>query len=253
MRTLRTALALVVAPVLALALAGCGSEDGDMTLTVYAASSLTAGFEQIAEDFEAEHDGVDVVLSLGGSSDLATQIQEGAPADVFASADTATMAEVEAAGLTAAEPEPFATNTLQIVVPAGNPGDVASFADLARPGLRLVVCAPEVPCGAATRQVADEARVTLAPVSEEQSVTDVLAKVASGEADAGVVYVTDVAPAGDAVEGIAFPESDTVVNTYPIAPIDGSDDLSLAEEFVAAVLGETGQTVLADLGFGPAD
>lgn len=245
---------LIVPAVLALALslAGCGvGEDEDTTLTVYAASSLTAAFEQIAEEFEDEHDGVDVELSFGGSSDLVTQIQEGAPADVFASADTANMDELAADDLTGAEPEPFATNTLEIAVPPDNPAGVRSFQDLAQPGLALVVCAPEVPCGAAAQQVAENAGVTLDPVSEEQSVTDVLGKVTSGEAEAGLVYVTDVAAAGDDVVGITFPESDSVVNVYPIAPVDGSDQSDLAQEFAEMVLGDTGQRILADLGFGP--
>lgn len=236
---------------LALPLVACGGEEGDTTLTVYAAASLTAGFEQIAEEFEAEHEGVEVELSFGGSSDLVTQIQEGAPADVFASADTVTMDELVAADLTGAAPEAFATNTLEIAVPPGNPAGIATLADLADPGLALVVCAPEVPCGAAARAVAEAAGVTLDPVSEEQSVTDVLGKVASGEADAGLVYVTDVAAAGGDVEGLTFPESAEVVNTYPIAPVAdaGADDL--AHEFVELVLGETGQDILAGLGFGP--
>lgn len=245
MRRLAPALALLLLP-----LTACGGEDDGTTLTVYAAASLTAAFEQVAEEFEAAHEGVDLELSLGGSSDLVTQIQEGAPADVFASADTATMDELVDADLTGAEPQVFATNTLEIAVPPGNPAGVTTLEDLARPGLQLVVCAPEVPCGAAAERVADAAGVTLAPVSEEQSVTDVLGKVTSGEAEAGLVYVTDVRAAGGRVEGIPFPESGSVVNTYPIATVDGSDEADLAAEFVAFVLGEPGQGVLADAGFG---
>ncbi|WP_395656823.1 molybdate ABC transporter substrate-binding protein [Nocardioides sp.] len=245
---------LVLSALLALALplAACGGASDDAgstdTVTVYAASSLTAAFGEIAQDFEADHDGVEVKLSFGGSSDLVTQIQNGAPADVFASADTATMDELVADDLTAADPQDFATNTLEIAVPPGNPAGISSFADLAKPGVQLVVCAPEVPCGAAAQQVADDAGVTLEPVSEEQSVTDVLGKVTSGEADAGLVYVTDVQAAGDDVEGITFPESAGVVNTYPIAPVKGAGDL--AQQFVEFVLGDTGQQVLADAGFG---
>ncbi|WP_243059219.1 molybdate ABC transporter substrate-binding protein [Nocardioides sp. SR21] len=232
--------------------AACGSDDdgSSTTLTVYAAASLTASFEEIAAEFEAEHDGVEVRLSFGGSSDLVTQIQGGAPADVFASADTANMDKLVDDDLTGADPQGFATNTLEIVVPPGNPAGITSFQDLAKPGLNLVVCAPAVPCGAASQQVAENAGVTLSPVSEEQSVTDVLAKVTSGEADAGLVYVTDVQAAGDDVEGVEFPESDSVVNTYPIAPVEDSGEADLAEEFVQFVLGDTGQGVLADFGFG---
>lgn len=240
-----------VALALALPLVACsGSDDGDTTLTVYAAASLTSTFEQIAEEFEAERDGVDVELSFAGSSDLVTQIQEGAPADVFASADTATMGELVDADLTDGDPQDFATNTLEIATPPDNPAGIESFQDLAEPGVQLVVCAPEVPCGAATQSMADLLGLTLAPVSEEQSVTDVLGKVTSGEADAGVVYVTDVTAAGDSVLGVPFPESDRVVNTYPIAAVDGSDSADLAEQFIEMVLGDTGQGILADAGFG---
>jgi molybdate transport system substrate-binding protein len=229
--------------------AGADTPGGGTTLTVYAAASLSATFEEIGRQFEAEHDGVDVELSFGGSSDLATQIQEGAPADVFASADTATMDELVDAGL-AADPQDFASNTLEIAVPPGNPAGITTFQDLAEPGLALVVCAPEVPCGAAARSAADLAGVTLDPVSQEQSVTDVLAKVTSGEADAGLVYATDVRAAGDDVEGIDFEESAQVVNTYPIAPVADSDEPELARELVEAVLGGPGRQILRDAGFG---
>ena len=246
MRRLAPALVLLLVP-----LAACGDDDSDTsTLTVYAAASLTATFSEIATDFEAEHDGVKVALSFGGSSDLVTQIQEGAPADVFASADTANMDKLTGAGLAAAPPRDFATNTLKIATPPDNPAGVTGFADLARPGLRLVVCAPEVPCGAATREMAEKLGVTLSPVSEEQSVTDVLGKVTSGEADAGVVYATDVIAAGDAVHGVRFPESGEVVNTYPIAPVEGSEESDLAPQFVDFVLGDAGQRILRDAGFG---
>ncbi len=235
---------------LALPLSACGSDDEETTLTVYAAASLTATFEQIGREFEAEHDGVRVEFNFAGSSDLATQIQEGAPADVFASADTTTMDKLVAADLAGGEPQDFATNTLEIATPPDNPARVESFRDLGEAGLQLVVCAPEVPCGAATQAMAEDVGVTLTPVSEEQSVTDILAKVTSGEADAGVVYVTDVTAAGDAVNGVRFPESEDVVNTYPIAPVEGTDEADLAADFVEFVLGDPGQEILADAGFG---
>lgn len=238
---------------LALPLTACSSADSagsGTTLTVYAAASLTGTFQQIAHDFEAEHDGVDVRLDFGGSSDLVTQIDNGAPADVFASADTANMDELVAAGLAGADPQDFAFNTLEIATPPDNPAGIARFQDLGGPDLRVVVCAPAVPCGAATQAMARKLGVALHPVSEEQSVTDVLGKVTSGEADAGVVYRTDVAAAGDAVTGVPFPESDQVVNTYPIAPVAGSDQSELAAQFVAFVLGDRGQQVLHDAGFG---
>jgi molybdate transport system substrate-binding protein len=227
-----------------------GDSDGGATLTVYAAASLTTTFEQIGAEFEEEHDGVSVELSFGGSSDLVAQLQEGAPADVFASADETTMDKLTGDDLQADDPQDFASNTLEIITPPDNPAGIASFADLAREGVDVVVCAPEVPCGAATTKAEDATGVTLAPVSEEQSVTDVLAKVTSGEADAGIVYVTDVTAAGEAVHGVPFPESGEVVNTYPIVTLQGSRSAGLAQEFVELVLGATGQAILAKAGFG---
>lgn len=249
-RRLLVPLALVLVTV-----AACGSSDDAMsdddadeptTITVLAAASLTQSFTEIAKDFEAEHDGVTVKLSFGGSSDLVEQIQSGAPADVFASADTKNMDKL---GADAVDPEDFASNTLEIAVPPGNPAKITSFADLAKKGLKLVICAPEVPCGNATKTVADATGTTLTPVSQEQSVTDVLGKVSSGEADAGLVYVTDVKAAGDDVEGITFPESSEAVNTYPIATLEDSDDAKVAQELVDFVLGAKGQKVLSAAGF----
>ncbi|WP_229053826.1 molybdate ABC transporter substrate-binding protein [Aeromicrobium sp. Leaf350] len=237
---------------------GCGSgEDGaneggpteveQVTLTVHAAASLKGTFTEIVEEFESEHEAVTVTLNVGGSSDLVAQIQSGVPADVFASADVKNMDKL---GDLAVGPEDFATNTLEIVVPRGNPADISSFDDLAGDDVKLVTCAVEVPCGSATAAVAEEAGVELSPVSQEQSVTDVLGKVASGEADAGLVYVTDVKAASDAVEGITFRESDSVVNTYPISVVEGSEHADLAQEFMELVLATFGQQVLADAGFG---
>lgn len=246
---------LAGALVLAAAVSGCGGDDSGSdaeqgtTLTVFAAASLTGAFEQLGQDFEADHEGVDVQFSFAGSSDLVAQIQGGAPADVFASADEANMEKLTADDLVGT-PETFATNVLEIVVPPGNPAGVASLQDLTKPGLNLVICAPEVPCGAAAQQVAENAGLTLKPVSEEQSVTDVLNKVTSGEADAGLVYVTDVKAAGGDVEGITFPESADVVNVYPIATVTDSKNADLAQEFMDLVLGDDGQSVLAGFGFG---
>lgn len=235
---------------LALPLAACGSGD-DETLTIFAAASLTGVFDQLEVQFEADHPGVDVRISYAGSSDLVSQITDGAEADVFASADTATMDTLVAAGLTDGDPTGFATNTLVIAVPPGNPADVDSLDDLAEPDLQLVLCAPEVPCGSAAAEVAERADLDLEPVSEEQSVTDVLAKVEAGEADAGLVYVTDVAAAGDRVEGIAFPESASVVNNYPVVVLGDSEHSASAGAWLDLLLGDAGQRVLRDAGFGP--
>ena len=219
-------------------------------LTVYAAASLTSSFERLAERFEADHAGVTVELVSAGSSDLVAQVLSGAPADVLASADQANMDKLTAEGLEGSEPEVFATNTLQVAVPPDDPGDVSSLADLAREELAVVVCAPEVPCGAASLALAQQAGVTLAPDSEEQSVADVLGKVRAGEADAGLVYVTDVIAAEGEVLGIEVPEASAVVNDYPIATVAGSDEAELARAFVDLVLGEEGRQVLAQAGFG---
>lgn len=250
----------LLAPMLvwSLAVAGCASDDGgegggeSSTVTVYAAASLTKSFEEVGEQFEAEHDGVDVEFSFGGSSDLVAQIQEGAPADVFASADLANMAKLTAEGLQGRDPQSFATNTLQIAVAPGNPLGIAGLSDLSGKDVKLVICAPEVPCGAAAQQAAEFAGVDLTPVSEEQSVADVLAKVTAGEADAGLVYVTDVIAASGAVVGVDFPEASAAVNTYPITTVKDSGAEELAEDFVQLVLSEDGQAILRDAGFGPA-
>jgi len=251
----RLAVLTTVILLLGASAAACGDDDDsgsggeDVTLTVYAAASLKTAFEQIGTEFESEHAGVKVDLSFVGSSDLVAQIQQGAPADVFASADTANMDKLTADDLQADDPQDFASNTLEIATPPGNPAGITSFADLAQDGLNVVVCAPEVPCGAATVKAEEATGVTLQPVSEEQSVTDVLAKITSGEADAGLVYVTDVTGAGDAVTGVTFPESGDIVNTYPIVVLEDSDHADLADEFVDLVLGETGQSILEEAGF----
>jgi molybdate transport system substrate-binding protein len=227
---------------------GNASESG--TLTVFAAASLKGTFTRLAGEFEARNPGVRVMLSFAGSSDLATQISQGAPADVFASADTRNMAKLSDASLISGPARNFATNVLEIAVPAGNPASISSFADLARPGVKVVVCAGQVPCGAAAEKVEKEAGTMLRPVSEESSVTDVLGKVASGEADAGLVYVTDVKSAGGKVTGIPFPEAEKAVNTYPIAAVEGSRHKELAAAFIALVTGGEGQKTLRDAGFG---
>ena len=250
----------IVAIAAALTLTGCAAQPADAptasadalegSITVFAAASLKTTFTELATRFEAEHPGTTVELNFAGSSDLVTQITEGAPADVFASADTKNMTKVTDAALNAGDPVDFATNVLEIAVPPQNPAGIESFADLANPDVKLVVCAPAVPCGAATAAVETATGVTLAPVSEESSVTDVLGKVTSGEADAGLVYVTDVIAAGDAVRGIEFDESSEVVNTYPIVALDDSAAPNVAGAFVDFVASAAGQKVLADAGFG---
>ena len=246
----------LTAALLAVPLAACSSDDDggggdDKTITVYAASSLTGAFTELGKQFEEGHPGVKVTFNFAGSSDLVAQIQQGAPADVFASADQANMDKATSDDLVDGDPEPFATNTLEIAVPPDNPAGVKSLDDLASPDVKVVLCAPEVPCGDASVELQDNAGISIAAVSEEQSVTDVLAKVTSGEADAGLVYVTDVEAAGADVTGLEVPDDVNVVNTYPVASLSGSEQKSLADEFVQLVTGPDGQAVLADFGFGP--
>ena len=235
---------------------GCGPShqsaphDGSATtLTVFAAASLKKAFTEIGEQFTTDNPGTDMEFSFAGSSDLVTQLTQGAPADVFASADGKNTGKVEQAGLLAGSAVNFASNTLTIVVAPGNPKKVASFQDLTRPDLTVVVCAPQVPCGSATQRVEQAAGVQLDPVSEESQVTDVLNKVVTGQADAGLVYVTDAQGAGDKVTAVAFPESASAVNTYPIAVLKGAQDPKLAQKFVDMVTGDAGQKILNAAGF----
>lgn len=234
----------------ALLLSGCAPviPGAGMTgeLTVYAAASLGPAFEELSAQFEADNPGVDVrPLVLDGSQVLATQIAEGAPADVFASADEQTMDRVADA---VESPAVFATNTLAIAVPPGNPAGVAELADLAGPDLTVVLCAEAVPCGAASRALLDRAGVAVDPASEEQNVGAVLAKVAAGEADAGLVYRTDIRRAD--VDEVAAEGADEVVNRYPIAALREARNADAADAFVALVRGEQGQRILAEHGFG---
>jgi molybdate transport system substrate-binding protein len=210
---------------------------------------LKKSFTDIGEQFKTENPGSDVEFSFAGSSDLVTQLTQGAPADVFASADTKNMDKAAKADLLSGGPVNFASNTLTIVTAPGNPKKIASFKDLAQPGLSVVVCAPQVPCGSATATVEKATNVKLNPVSEESQVTDVLGKVTSGQADAGLVYVTDAQSAGDKVTAVAFPESSDAVNIYPIAVLKQSKNQELAKKFVDRVTGEAGQKVLNAAGF----
>lgn len=220
------------------------------TVTVFAAASLTSSFTALGKAFESAHPGAKVSFSFAGSSDLVSQLTEGAPADVFASADEATMAKAVTAKLADGKPVDFATNALAIAVPPGNPAKITGFADLAKPGVRTVVCAPQVPCGAATAKVEASSGVTLTPVSQASSVTDVLGTVESGEADAGIVYVTDVKGAGAKVASVAFPEAADVINTYPIVAVNGAPNPEGAAAFVDFVTGGKGRAVLTAAGFG---
>jgi molybdate transport system substrate-binding protein len=251
----------IAAAALLLVVSGCGSSDegsspsstsstdGGGKLIVFAAASLKKSFTEIGENFKTDNPGTEIEFSFAGSSDLVTQLTQGAPADVFASADTKNMDKAAQAELLAGDPVNFASNTLTIVAAPGNPKKIASFRDLTQPGLSVVVCAPQVPCGSATEKVEQATGVQLNPVSEESQVTDVLNKVTTGQADAGVVYVTDAQGAGDKVTAVPFPESADAVNTYPIAVLEQSKNPELAQKFVDAVNDEAGQKVLNAAGF----
>jgi len=249
----RVARVAAMATVVGLAVAGCSSSNesssGNGKLIVFAAASLKTPFTDIGERFKTDNPGSDIEFSFAGSSDLVTQLAQGAPADVFASADTKNMGKATDADLVAGDPVNFATNTLTIVTAPGNPKKVTSFKDLAAPGLSVVVCAPQVPCGSATEKVEKASGVQLNPVSEESQVTDVLGKVTSGQADAGLVYVTDARGAGGKVTAVPFGESADAVNTYPIAVLEQSTQPQLARVFVDLVTSEAGQKVLTAAGF----
>ena len=219
-------------------------------LAISAAASLTKAFDEIAAAFVAEYPDVDILpIEYDGSSTLATQIIEGKPVDVFASADEANLQKVVDAGLITGGGTRFATNTLVVVVPKGNPGSVTSIVDLADPALRVVLCDVEVPCGKAATKLLDLNSAVVTLVSLEQNVTAVLTKVAAGEADAGLVYATDVAGRTD-IEFFVPEHAGEVVNSYPIAALDAARNPAAAAAFVAFVTGPDGQAILGTLGFG---
>ncbi|EPR76668.1 Molybdenum ABC transporter, periplasmic molybdenum-binding protein ModA [Leifsonia rubra CMS 76R] len=217
-------------------------------ITIFAAASLSASFTELAETFTAANPGVTVApISFDGSSTLATQIVEGAPVDVFASADEATMEKV--ADEIAGTPTHFASNLLQLAVQPGNPLDITGLPDLTRPGLQLALCAPEVPCGVASRTILKAQGVAVTPVTEEQNVKAVLTKVKAGEVDAGLVYVTDVLDSAGAVDGVTIAGAESARNSYPIATMAASQQPDIAEAFVSFVLSDEGQAILASYGF----
>ncbi|RWR20047.1 molybdate ABC transporter substrate-binding protein [Microbacterium enclense] len=242
---------LILALAAALTLAGCAAPSAPTgsagavsgTVEVYAAASLQRAFDEIAVSFEQAHPEIDVATVYDGSRTLATQIQQGAPADVFASADEKSMAGI---GDLALDPRVFAANTLVIAVPAGNPGAVAGLADLAR--VPTVLCASEVPCGAAAATLLQNAGVSVTPVSAEQNVTAVLTKVTAGDAQAGLVYATDLAGRDD-VDGVVPDGADAVVNRYPITAVRDAANPAAAAAFMAFVLSDEGRRILSDAGF----
>lgn len=258
-------LARVCAAVLGVALAACSSaptaspasehaaESGNVSghLVVFAAASLSAAFNKIGDQFEKAHPGVTLKFNYAGSSSLVTSIKQGAPADVFASANPQNMTAVTDAGLASGTPQTFARNQAEIMVAKGNPKNIKSVDDLANPALKVVLCASEVPCGSLAKQVFDKAGVTVKPVSEETSVSGVVTKVSLGEADAGLVYETDVKAGGDKVEGVPIPADQNVIVDYPIVKVKDAPNANAAKAFISYVLSPPGQEVLKSYGFLP--
>ncbi|MBG6213885.1 MAG: molybdate ABC transporter substrate-binding protein [Cryobacterium sp.] len=245
----------VVAASLAL-LAGCAAPtpassptaQAPQTLTIYAAASLSGVFDTLAAQLTTDNPSITVETNYDGSSTLVTQISEGAPADVFASADTRNMDALAADNLVGPSML-FASNTLRIAVAPGNPLGINTLSDLARPNVISVLCAPQVPCGTASATLLGNAGVTLSPASEEQSVTAVVTKVAEGIADAGLVYATDIAANPDRIEGVTPAGAADVVAHYPITIVSDSAHAAAAQAFIDLVLSPKGQSILAAAGF----
>jgi molybdate transport system substrate-binding protein len=236
----------------AFALAACGSDDDGSAsgaLVVFAAASLTDAYTELGEAFEAEHPDLSVTFNFAASSELVTQIGNGAPADVFASADLANMTKLTDAGDNDGAPVVFATNRSAIIVAPDNPLGITGVERLADPQLIVVVCAPEVPCGRYAAQIFERAGVAVTPDSYEENVKGVVTKVTLGEADAGIAYATDLIAAGDEASGVEIPGDVNVIAEYPIAVTVDAPNGSAARAFVDFVVGPAGQDILASYGF----
>ena len=247
----RRALVSALAPVILFSACASSSESqGQTTLNVYAASSLATPFAYAALAYEKNHPGVKVQFNFGASSDLARFVQEGAPADVFASADVANMDKVESQDLLDSPSVIFATNYLEIIVEKGNPLNISSLQDLENPDLVFVTTSPDVPIGKYTAEVLKKADVSVTPDSFESNVKGIMLKVASGEADAGIVYHSEVIASDGQVEGVEIPAELNIVAKYPIGMIKNSANKKQAQEFVDFLLSTAGQTLLTQYGFG---
>lgn len=235
----------------ALVWAACvgGQEARPRPVLVLAAASLDGAFNEIGVAFADAHEEWRVELSFGGSTALADQVLEGAPADVYAAADTSGMIRLNEAGLVAGAPRAFARNLLMIAVPPGNPGRVTGLADFADPALLLGLCAPSVPCGRLAGEALARAGVSAAADTEEPDVRALLTKIESGELDAGIVYATDVLHSAGSVEGVEIPGEHNVETTYPIAALAGSPEPDGATAFVVFVLSPAGADIMARYGF----
>lgn len=221
------------------------------TLNVFAAASLTAAFDAEGQAFHQANGGVTVKFNYAGTPTLVTQIEQGAPADVFASADTTNMDRLKTDGFAGGSPSTFAHNSLEIVVAPGNPKNIQSLADLAKGGLIYITEAPSVPAGKYGLQALQKAGVTVTPKSQETDVKSVITKIELGEADAGIVYTTDVKAAGNKVQGVPIPDQYNVVATYPIVSVKDTKQSVAANAFIAFILSTQGQSILASYGFGP--
>jgi len=238
----------------ALLAASCGAATSSTstftgTVSVFAAASLTDSFKALGAAFTAAHPGVTVQFNFAGSPTLVTQIEQGASADVFGSADTTNMDKLKADGFAAGTAQVFAHNKLAIVVAAGNPKGISGLSDLAKPGVIYITPAPTVPAGKYALQILANAGVKVTPKSLETDVKSVVGKIQLGEADAGIVYATDVTAAGSKVQGITIPDTANVIATYPIVAIKGSKNANLANAFIAYVLSAEGQAKLQSFGF----
>ena len=218
------------------------------TVNVFAAASLQEAFTTLGKQFEAAHPGTKVVFNFGPSSGLATQITQGAPADVFASASTKNMDQVVKAAA-ATSPKNFASNVMQIAVPASNPANLTALSDLAKHGVKIALCQSAVPCGVTAAEVFKKAKLTVTPVTQEVDVKAVLAKVTLGEVDAGVVYATDVRAAGGKVKGILIPAGVNASTLYPIATLTQPQNKAGGRAFIDYVLSAGGAAILAADGF----
>ncbi|MER6419682.1 molybdate ABC transporter substrate-binding protein [Streptomyces sp. NPDC001137] len=219
------------------------------TVTVFAAASLKESFTTLGKEFEKAHPGTRVTFSFGGSDTLAAQITGGAPADVFAAASPKTMKIVTDKKDAVGTPATFVRNQLEIATLPGNPDKVASLKDLTKSSLKVVLCDKTVPCGAAAQKALDAGKLRLTPVSYEQDVKSALNKVALKEADAAVVYKTDVKAAGGKVQGVEFPESADAINDYPITLLKDAPNAAAAKAFIALVRSAEGRQVLTAAGF----
>lgn len=243
-----TGLLLVALSNLAAACADDANTDSS-ELVVFAASSLTDAFTALGEAFTVEHPEWRVTFNFAGSGDLVAQITQGAPADVFASADDSNMTKLVEAGESRGEPIVIARNTFQIIVEPGNPKGIADLADLADPELIVVLCADTVPCGKGAATVLSNAGVTLTPKSLEDKVKGVVTKVTTGEADAGIVFVSDVIAARDTAEGVEIPADLNVISNYPIVITKSAHIEVAAQAFIDFVASDLGQAILAKFGF----